>query len=63
MIVFNRENETEGRIAEVMAEIDATGTYTFTKDELQNGAKMAWRNAPRCPGRMQWKNLDILDYR
>ena len=46
-----------------MAEIDATGTYTFTKDELQNGAKMAWRNAPRCPGRMQWKNLDILDYR
>ena len=24
---------------------------------------MAWRNAPRCPGRIQWKNLQLFDCR
>ena len=38
-------------------------TYEFTHDELVWGARMAWRNAPRCPARVIWKNLTVFDKR
>ena len=38
-------------------------TYTMTHDELVWGARMAWRNAPRCPARVIWKNLTVFDKR
>ncbi|XP_049322946.1 nitric oxide synthase, inducible isoform X2 [Astyanax mexicanus] len=51
------------RVDEVAQEIDATGTYQLTTEELAFGAKQAWRNAPRCIGRIQWANLQLFDAR
>ena len=47
----------------VTKEIETTGTYQLTGDELIYATKQAWRNAPRCIGRIQWSNLqvDFLD--
>jgi nitric-oxide synthase len=33
----------EARIKEIIAEIEATGTYWQTHDELEHGARVAWR--------------------
>lgn len=43
----------------VTKEIETTGTYQLTGDELIFAAKQAWRNAPRCIGRIQWSNLQV----
>ncbi|XP_023692108.2 nitric oxide synthase 2b, inducible [Paramormyrops kingsleyae] len=51
------------RVEAVVKEIDATGTYQLTMEELVFGAKQAWRNAPRCIGRIQWSNLQVFDAR
>ncbi|MEV6602113.1 nitric oxide synthase oxygenase [Actinoplanes sp. NPDC051346] len=51
------------RVAEVRAEIAATGTYTQTFEELTFGARVAWRNASRCIGRLYWNNLQVRDLR
>ena len=32
-----------------------------TQDELEWGARTAWRNAPRCPARVVWKRLTVFD--
>ncbi|KAB0395991.1 hypothetical protein E2I00_013399 [Balaenoptera physalus] len=45
------------RLQEVEAEVGATGTYQLRESELVFGAKQAWRNAPRCVGRIQWGKL------
>jgi len=47
------------RLNEVRKSIDKTGTYQLTEAELIFGAKMAWRNAPRCIGRIQWNKLHV----
>ncbi|XP_065136041.1 nitric oxide synthase 2b, inducible [Paramisgurnus dabryanus] len=51
------------RVEEVSTQIDATGSYQLTTKELEFGAKQAWRNAPRCIGRIQWANLQVFDAR
>jgi nitric-oxide synthase len=53
----------EPRLEAVAAEIAATGTYTHTSTELTYGAKLAWRNASRCIGRLYWKSLVVRDRR
>ncbi|KAK2911789.1 hypothetical protein Q8A67_003922 [Cirrhinus molitorella] len=62
---FKIPNPTEhkARIDRVTLEITLTGSYTLTTDELTFGAKQAWRNAPRCIGRIQWANLQLFDAR
>ncbi|XP_030632223.1 nitric oxide synthase 2b, inducible [Chanos chanos] len=60
---IQRTEEHLARIEEVAIEIDATGTYHLTAEELAFGAKQAWRNAPRCIGRIQWSNLQMFDAR
>ncbi len=52
-----------GRLDEVRREIDTTGTYTHTPAELAFGARVAWRNAARCIGRLYWNSLHIRDRR
>ena len=47
------------RLNEVLTSIEDTGTYHLTSEELGFGAKTAWRNAPRCIGRIQWSKLDV----
>uniref|UniRef100_A0A8C5K494 Nitric oxide synthase n=1 Tax=Jaculus jaculus TaxID=51337 RepID=A0A8C5K494_JACJA len=51
------------RLEAVTKEIETTGTYQLTGDELIFATKLAWRNAPRCIGRIQWANLQVLDAR
>jgi nitric-oxide synthase len=58
-----RLGPVEPRLAIVRAQIAATGMYVHTPDELTHGAKMAWRNASRCIGRLYWKSLLVLDRR
>jgi nitric-oxide synthase len=58
-----RLGSVESRLAVVRAQIDATGTYVHTPDELTHGAKVAWRNASRCIGRLYWRSLVVLDRR
>ncbi|HEV7960960.1 MAG TPA: nitric oxide synthase oxygenase [Actinoplanes sp.] len=58
-----RLGPVEPRLAIVRAHIAATGGYVHTADELAYGAKMAWRNAGRCIGRLYWRSLIVLDRR
>lgn len=51
------------RWRQVQREIDATGSYTHTVDELTFGARVAWRNAARCIGRLYWNSLRVRDRR
>ncbi len=51
------------RWSEITHEIRATGAYTHTFEEIEYGAKLAWRNAPKCIGRISWKNLIVRDRR
>jgi len=37
----------EKRLDEIKRSIVTTGTYEHTFDELQHGARVAWRNAPK----------------
>ncbi|MDI1461984.1 nitric oxide synthase oxygenase [Catellatospora sp. KI3] len=53
----------EPRLAAAREQIDALGTYTHTHTELVHGARMAWRNASRCIGRVYWRSLSVLDRR
>ncbi|MCZ0755639.1 nitric oxide synthase oxygenase [Anoxybacillus sp. J5B_2022] len=55
--------DTERRLAEIEREIVRTGTYTHTYEELEHGAKMAWRNSNRCIGRLFWQMLHVFDAR
>jgi len=54
---------TPQRLSEVELEIESSGTYWHTADELLVGAKLAWRNHARCAGRYNWRSLKLLDYR
>ncbi|XP_068011019.1 nitric oxide synthase, inducible [Melanerpes formicivorus] len=58
-----RTEEHLARLEAVSKAIETTGTYQLTKDELIFAAKQAWRNAPRCIGRIQWSNLQVFDAR
>jgi nitric-oxide synthase len=65
--MFHHEHPAAGpvepRLREVRAEIAATGTYVHSGAELTYGAKVAWRNASRCIGRLYWHSLLVLDRR
>ncbi|HEU4811116.1 MAG TPA: nitric oxide synthase oxygenase [Nocardioides sp.] len=65
--MFHAENPAAGpvepRIAAVLREIDLTGTYWHTPDELAFGARAAWRNNARCIGRLYWRSLQVRDLR
>ncbi|HSI65919.1 MAG TPA: nitric oxide synthase oxygenase [Planococcus sp. (in: firmicutes)] len=51
------------RCREVAAEIEESGTYRHTYEELEHGARMAWRNNNRCIGRLFWNSLTVFDER
>ncbi|MEU8221295.1 nitric oxide synthase oxygenase [Kribbella sp. NPDC048915] len=58
-----RKGPLEPRLDAVLAEIDATGTYWHTPEELTFGARVAWRNNKRCIGRLYWRSLQVRDLR
>ena len=51
------------RLFAVKTEISATGTYTHTPEELEIGARLAWRNNSKCVGRISWNTLQVRDCR
>jgi nitric-oxide synthase len=65
--LFHAENPQAGpaasRFAAVRREIDLTGTYRHTREELEFGARAAWRNNARCIGRLYWRSLQVRDLR
>jgi len=58
-----RLGAVEPRLAAVREQINTAGTYSHTRQELIHGARMAWRNASRCIGRVYWRSLVVLDRR
>ncbi|SFC53783.1 nitric-oxide synthase [Bacillus sp. OV322] len=57
------EEEIQGRITEVRAAIEEDGFYEHTFEELEYGARLAWRNSNRCIGRLFWESLNVFDQR
>ena len=55
--------DLEARLQKVRTEIEETGTYQHTHAELVFGARVAWRNASRCIGRLYWRSLVVRDLR
>mgnify|MGYP001026067618 FL=1 len=57
------EEETRMRLHKIDEEIRETGSYTHTLEEIEHGARMAWRNSSRCIGRLFWHSLTVIDQR
>lgn len=57
------EEDLNTRINQVIDDINTKGTYIHTFEELEYGAKLAWRNSNRCIGRLYWKSLKVRDMR
>jgi nitric-oxide synthase len=64
--MFHTENSggsLSRRLRQARREIQETGTYWHTPDELAFGARVAWRNSSRCIGRLYWNSLRVRDRR
>ncbi|WP_405105242.1 nitric oxide synthase oxygenase [Paenibacillus sp. FSL K6-1217] len=57
------EDERDRRLADIREEMQRTGTYKHSGEELAHGARMAWRHNSRCIGRLFWHSLDVIDAR
>lgn len=51
------------RIAAMREAFAAEGTWRMTIEELGFAARVAWRNAGRCVGRLYWQGLHLRDCR
>lgn len=51
------------RLAVTRYQLEKTGTYEQTPEELGWAAKVAWRHAARCSGRDRWRSLRLRDRR
>jgi len=51
------------RLNSVKSEIELTGIWHPTTDELSYGGRVAWRNSNRCIGRLFYSTLKVLDFR
>ncbi|WP_101846673.1 nitric oxide synthase oxygenase [Halobacillus sp. Marseille-P3879] len=60
---LDKLSEIDARLAEIKSAINHTGRYEHTYEELEYGAKAAWRNSNRCIGRLFWDSLRVLDHR
>nr|QNG40941.1 nitric oxide synthase [Placozoa sp. H4] len=61
-----RKENTEAHLkreTDVIDQIQTKRIYDLTEQELTYGARLAWRNASRCIGRIQWANLHLFDAR
>lgn len=55
--------ELNNRLREIENSIAEQGFYEHSYEELEFGAKAAWRNSNRCIGRLFWDQLKVLDKR
>ena len=51
------------RWLEVERQVVEGGTYSHTFEELEFGARLAWRHSARCIGRLFWRSLEVFDRR
>ena len=51
------------RMNAIRIEVQQIGTYWQTPQEVAYGARVAWRNASRCIGRLPWRSLHVRDMR
>lgn len=58
-----KELDMHTRFREVENQIKIEGTYEHTTEELEFGAKVAWRNSNKCIGRLFWQSLTVFDKR
>ncbi|MFM9058758.1 MAG: nitric oxide synthase oxygenase [Planctomycetaceae bacterium] len=56
-------DDPAARVASVRESFTATSTWRKTADELAFAARLAWRNAGRCVGRLHWQALHLRDCR
>lgn len=65
LALLDREGHTlaPDRVEQVRAQVATRGSYAHTPDELTWGARIAWRNTPRCIGKFYWKALAVRDMR
>jgi len=65
--IYCAENSCSGigtrRWLQIEDELERIGTYWQSAEELEYGAKVAWRNSTRCIGRLHWQNLVVRDRR
>ncbi|NJP90062.1 nitric oxide synthase oxygenase [Nonomuraea sp. FMUSA5-5] len=65
--LFHAENPSvrglNARLRDVSRDVARYGTYTHTYEELEFGARVAWRNSNRCIGRLYWRSLKVRDRR
>ncbi|MEV3984676.1 nitric oxide synthase oxygenase [Nonomuraea sp. NPDC049758] len=65
--LFHAENPSAGglaaRLRDVARDVARHGTYVHTFEELEFGARVAWRNSGRCIGRLYWRSLKVRDRR
>ncbi|MFI7421112.1 nitric oxide synthase oxygenase [Nonomuraea sp. NPDC049684] len=65
--LFHAENPSAGglaaRLRDVARDVARHGTYVHTFEELEFGARVAWRNSGRCIGRLYWRSLKLRDRR
>lgn len=54
-----RDSSKPARMLDAHTSIMDTGLYEQTHAELAFGAQLAWRNASRCIGRIQWSKLQV----
>lgn len=57
------KQELDNRLTQINDQITSNGTYEHTYEELEYGAKVAWRNSNRCIGRLFWDQLYVSDHR
>lgn len=57
------QNETDIWLANRLQEIETSGEYIPTTEELTFGARVAWRNSNKCIGRLFWQSLHVVDAR
>ncbi|MBO1511265.1 nitric oxide synthase oxygenase [Metabacillus bambusae] len=61
---LNKTNqELENRLNQINKQILIYDFYEHTAEELEYGAKVAWRNSNRCIGRLFWEQLNVIDKR
>jgi nitric-oxide synthase, bacterial len=58
-----RAGSPDQRMRQIRREVGETGTYRHTGEELEYGARVAWRNSARCIGRLYWQSLRVRDRR
>lgn len=57
------EEDTTARLLQTKSSLEKTNQYELTFEELEHGAKMAWRNSNKCIGRLFWNTLKVIDAR